>query len=246
MLMASYKTINREVLRRVETMTVMSKRILGIGAAVLLLSAMAVGATPSPASPPDDTNLRMSSQIRKAPVTLPYYGVFDNLEYKIEGGTVTLSGQVVRPTTRNDAEHRVARIEGVDRVVNNIEVLPLSSFDDSIRARTYRAVFRSGSLYRYAMGANPSVHIIVDNGRVTLEGVVSTRMDSQLAYMAANGVPGVFHVTNNLRVTKGSKSAAPGRARAGWVNPPGLLLYPAAFFRYPYFRGVYRSRRPGV
>jgi len=89
-------------------------------------------------------------------------------------------------------------------VINNIEVLPLSSFDDSIRARTYRAVFRSGSLYRYAMGANPSIHIIVRNGRVKLEGVVSSQMDSQLAYMAARGVPGVFEVTNNLHV--GSRS----------------------------------------
>src|SRR5215467_14213527 len=184
-------------------MTVINKRILGIGAAVLLVSAMAV-ASPRPASPPDDTNLRMSSQIHKALATLPYYGVFDNLEYKIEGGTVTLSGQVVKPITKSDAEHRVAKIEGVDRVVNNIQVLPLSSFDDSIRARTYRAVFRTGSLYRYAMGANPSIHIVVDNGRVTLEGVVSNKMDSQLAYMAANGVPGVFHVTNNLRVAQGT------------------------------------------
>jgi hyperosmotically inducible protein len=92
----------------------------------------------------------------------------------------------------------------VDRVVNNIEVLPLSGFDDSIRVREYRAIFRSGSLYRYAMGANPSIHIIVRNGKVTLEGVVSNRMDSQLAYMAANGVPGVFSVTNNLRVESGS------------------------------------------
>ena len=190
-------------------MTAMSKKDkkdLGIGAAVLLLlmSAMAVAAAPRSGSPPDDTNLKMSSQIHKALATLPYYGVFDNLEYKIEGGTVTLSGQVVRPITKSDAEHRVAKIEGVDRVVDNIEVLPLSSFDDSIRARTYRAVFRSGGLYRYAMGANPSIHIIVDNGRVTLEGVVSSQMDSQLAYMAADRVSGVFHVTNNLRVVKGS------------------------------------------
>jgi len=180
-------------------MTVTNKRILGIGAAVLLLAAAAVAAPG-----PNDTNPKMSDQVRKALVTLPYYGVFDNLEYKIDGSTITLSGQVVRPTTRSDAEHRVAKIEGVDRVVNNIEVLPLSSFDDSIRARTYRAVFRTGSLYRYAMGANPSIHIVVDNGRVTLEGVVSNKMDSQLAYMAANGVPGVFHVTNNLRVERGT------------------------------------------
>ena len=139
-------------------------------------------------------------KVRKELVTLPYYGVFDNLAYEIQGDTVILSGQVVRPITRKDAERRVKKIEGVSRVINNIEVLPVSSFDDSIRRRTYRAVFRSGSLYRYALGANPSIHIVVKGGRVTLEGVVSNRMDSQLAYMAANGVSGVFSVANNLRV----------------------------------------------
>lgn len=141
-------------------------------------------------------------KVRKQLVTLPYYGVFDNLEYKVEGDTVTLYGQVLNPVTRNDAGRRVAKIEGVDRVINNIEVLPVSGFDDSIRARAYRAVFRSGGLYRYAMGANPSIHIVVKNGKLTLEGVVSNRMDSQLAYMAANGVPGVFSVTNNLHVER--------------------------------------------
>jgi hyperosmotically inducible protein len=94
----------------------------------------------------------------------------------------------------------VAKVPGVARVVNNIEVLPLSSFDDAIRVRTYRAVFRTSSLYRYALGANPSIHIVVNRGRVTLEGVVANKMDSQLAYIAANSVPGVFGVTNNLRV----------------------------------------------
>ena len=139
-------------------------------------------------------------KVRKQLVTLPYYGVFDNLEYQVTGDTVTLSGQVVNPTTRSDAARRVSKIEGIDHVVNNIEVLPVSQFDDSVRARTYRAVFRTGGLYRYSMGTNPSIHIVVKNGNVTLEGVVSNRMDSQLAYVAANGVPGVFSVTNNLRV----------------------------------------------
>jgi hyperosmotically inducible protein len=143
-------------------------------------------------------------KVRKELVTLPYFGVFDNLEYKVEGDTVTLYGQVVRPSTRQDAERRVTRIEGIDRVINNIEVLPLSGFDDSIRAREYRTIFRTGGLYRYAMGANPSIHIVVKNGNVTLEGVVSNQMDSQLAYIAARSVPGVFSVTNNLRVGSNS------------------------------------------
>src|SRR6202008_2411351 len=105
-----------------------------------------------------------------------------------------LYGQVLKPITRQDAEKRVSRIEGVDRVVNNIEVLPLSGFDDSIRVRAYRSIFRTGGLYRYAMGANPSIHIIVKNGRITLEGVVSTQLDSRLANIAATGVSGVFSV----------------------------------------------------
>jgi len=169
---------------------------------VLALMVLAASAAVAGASPPDPQ--RTMDKVHKELVTLPYYGVFDNLAYKVEGDTVTLYGQVRNPVTRHDAERRVARIEGVDHVINQIEVLPVSGFDDSIRARTYRAVFRSGGLYRYAMGANPSVHIIVKNGRVTLEGVVSNQMDSQLAYMAARGVPGVFSVTNNLRVGSGS------------------------------------------
>ena len=142
----------------------------------------------------------VAKQIRKKLVTLPYYGVFDNLGFEIEGGTVTLYGQVVRPSTRKDAERRVSKIEGIERVINNIEVLPLSSFDDRIRVRTLRAVARTGGLFRYFQGANPSIHIIVNRGHVTLEGVVSNRMDSRLAYIAARAVPDSFSVTNNLRV----------------------------------------------
>ena len=176
-------------------MTRIKGRMAMVLASLLLTASFAFATSPQPKS---------MEKIRKELVTLPYYGVFDNLEYKLEGSTVTLYGQVVNPVTRSGAARRVARLEGVDRVINNIEVLPVSGFDDSIRARAYRSIFRSGSLYRYAMGTNPSIHIIVRNGNVTLEGVVSSRMDSQLAYMAANQVPGVFSVTNNLRVESGS------------------------------------------
>ena len=141
---------------------------------------------------------QMQKRIRRELVTLPYYGVFDNLAYQVEGNTVTLSGQVVRPSTRSDAARRVAKLAGVGRVINNIEVLPLSPFDDRIRAQAYRSIFNAGGLYRYAMGANPSVHIVVKHGHLTLEGVVANGMDKQLAYFAANSVPGVFSVTNNL------------------------------------------------
>ena len=165
--------------------------------AVLALAAPIYGARPQ-------ANSRMIESVRKELATLPYYGVFDNLSFSINGNTVVLSGQVVRASTKSDAEHRVARIEGVDRVINRIEVLPPSPMDDTIRRRVYQAVFRQDGLYRYAQGANPSIHIVVNGGHVSLEGVVSNQMDSQLAYMAANGVPGVFSVTNHLRVEHGS------------------------------------------
>lgn len=177
-------------------MSTIKGKVLALVAA-LAIGASAVAAAPA-GSPQDDA--RTANKVRKELVTLPYYGVFDNLAYKVEGSTVTLYGQVVDAVTRKDAENRVKRIEGVERVVNNIQVLPLSGFDNTIRVRTYRAIARQGGLYRYFMGANPSIHIIVNRGRVTLEGVVSNRMDSQLAYMAARQVPGVFEVTNNLRV----------------------------------------------
>lgn len=143
---------------------------------------------------------RLAKEVRHKLLMLPYYGVFDNLQYSINGSRVTLLGQVVRPTTRSDAARSVAGIEGVTQVVNKIEVLPLSPFDDSIRARTYRALSRAGGLNRYFAGANPSVHIIVNRGQLTLTGVVDSSLDKQLAYMTARGVSGVFSVTNELQL----------------------------------------------
>lgn len=146
------------------------------------------------------TNPQLAKKVRHELVTLPYYGVFDNLAYSINGGTVTLYGQVVRPTTRSDAANRVKRLEGVSQVINNISVLPLSRFDDDLRIRTFRAIARTGGLDRYLRGTNPSIHIVVDRGRITLEGVVSNSGDRNLANIAARGVSGSFSVTNNLRV----------------------------------------------
>jgi hyperosmotically inducible protein len=171
--------------------------------AIIAIGASAVFAAPTESG--EKTPLsheQIIKKVRKELVTLPWYGVFDNLAYKVEGDTVTLYGQVVRPTTRSDAARRVAQIPGITRVVNQIEVLPLSNFDDELRERTYRSVFNTGGLYRYAMSANPSIHIIVNRGHVTLEGVVANKMDKQLAYMAARSV-GSFSVTNNLRAERG-------------------------------------------
>ena len=182
------------------------KRVLA-GVTGLLLAATAAGSAQA-ATPAQKGALSYEQTLRKIRselVTLPYYGVFDNLAYKVEGSTVTLYGQVVRPSTRKDAERRVSRIPGVERVVNNIEVLPLSGFDDSLRVGTLRAIQRTGSLYRYFLGANPSIHIVVNRGHVTLEGVVANEGDRRLAYIAARGVPGAFTVTNNLRSERGGR-----------------------------------------
>jgi hyperosmotically inducible protein len=145
---------------------------------------------------------RLVREVRHELVMLPYYGVFDNLEYKVEGFTVTLSGQVTRPTLKPDAERGVKGIEGVEKVVNNIEVLPLSPNDDRIRLAVYRAVYGHTSLQSYVLRAVPPIHIIVKNGNVTLAGVVATEADKNIAGLQANGVSGVFSVTNNLRAER--------------------------------------------
>ena len=142
----------------------------------------------------------LADEVRHQLVMLPYYSVFDDFQFSVDNGAVTLAGDVTRPVLKSDAENVVKRIPGVTKVVNNIRVLPLSSFDNRIRVQEYRAIFGYSSLYRYALGANPSVHIIVDNGHVTLKGVVANQGDKNLANIRANGVPGVFSVTNDLMV----------------------------------------------
>jgi hyperosmotically inducible protein len=156
--------------------------------------------TPAPLSALERT--RLMREVRHELVTLPFYDVFDWLEGEVrDDGTLLLRGQVVRPTTKSDAEARVRDIERVARIVNEIEVLPVSPNDDRIRTALYRAIYNFDSpLFRYATRAVPPIHIIVKNGRATLKGVVATEQESQLAYTAARGVPGVFEVTNELRV----------------------------------------------
>ena len=145
---------------------------------------------------------RLVKEVRHELVMLPYLGVFDNLEYKVEGSTVTLIGQVTRPTLKSDAERAVKKIEGVEKVVNQIEVLPLSPNDDSIRRATYIALARSPQLDRYFMQVVAPIRIIVKNGNVTLEGVVDRKGDSDMANITAKGVSDAFSVTNHLRVEK--------------------------------------------
>jgi|SRR5271155_530032 hyperosmotically inducible periplasmic protein len=151
---------------------------------------------------------RIYKEVHHELVMLPYYGVFDNLAYKVDpDGTVTLLGQVARPTLKSDSENVVKRIEGVTKVVNNIEVLPLSPSDDRIRRAAYRAIYGNSVLSQYQLRAVPPIHIIVNNGHITLEGVVAREMDKNVAGIQANSVPGAFSVTNNLVVEEPEKKA---------------------------------------
>jgi hyperosmotically inducible periplasmic protein len=146
------------------------------------------------------TNPRIVREVRHELVTLPYYGVFDWLTYEVQNdGTVVLRGEVVRPSTKSDAEHRVKDIDGVRGVENQIQVLPNSPSDDRLRLALYRSIYGFNSpLFRYATQSVPSIHIIVNRGRVTLKGVAANKGDAQLAYIRARGVPGSFAVSNEL------------------------------------------------
>ena len=143
----------------------------------------------------------LAKEVRHELVMLPYYGVFDNLAFEVtRDGAVTLRGQVRQPTLRSDAENVTKDIPGVTKIVNEIEVLPLSPDDDRIRMALYQGIYGSPGLNRYAHQAVPSIHIIVKNGNATLEGVAATEGDKNLAGIQANSVTGVFSVTNNLRL----------------------------------------------
>lgn len=154
--------------------------------------------------PPDGGRARAQQNLMKEVnhelVMLPWLSVFDNLQYRVNGSEVTLMGQVTQPVTKSDAENHVKSIEGVTKVNNEIEVLPLSPNDDRIRRAVFRAVFAEPGLEKYSMGALAPLHIIVKNGHVTLEGAVLSDGDKNLAGIRANGVAGVFSVTNNLRI----------------------------------------------
>jgi len=169
---------------------------------IILLVPMALGIACFGQSGSRAGQERILKEVRHELVMLPYYGVFDNLGFQIDGSTVTLVGQVTRPTLKSDAENVVKKVEGVERVVNRIEVLPLSPNDDRIRRAVYHKIYSQPQLEMYSLRAVPPVHIIVNNGKVTLEGVVASEADKNVAGIQANGVSGVFAVTNNLRVEK--------------------------------------------
>lgn len=143
---------------------------------------------------------RITREVRHELVMLPYYGVFDNLAFSVNGGNVTLLGQVTRPTLKSDAENVVKRVEGVTHVDNRIQVLPLSDMDWQTRRAEFRAIYSDPSFTKYAYQAIPPIHIIVDNGHVTLVGIVDSNADKNLAGIRANQVAGVFSVANDLVV----------------------------------------------
>ena len=147
---------------------------------------------------------RIVREVRHELLMLPYFGVFDYIAFKVEGDNVTLLGSVVKPVTKSDAENAVKHIEGVEKVDNQIEVLPPSSQDDGLRLRLFRAIYQTPGLEKYELGVQKPIRIIVKSGRVTLEGVVDNEADKNLAGLRANTVSGIFSVTNNLQVT-GSK-----------------------------------------
>lgn len=148
------------------------------------------------------SDARVTREVRHELLMLPYFGVFDNITYKVEDGTVTLLGSVVRPTLKSDAETAVKHIEGVDKVVNQIEILPPSSMDDRIRIALFRAIYDFPALQKYELGVLKPIRIIVKNGHVWLEGVVDSEADKNMAGVRANTVPGTFSVTNNLQVAE--------------------------------------------
>ena len=167
---------------------------------VLLMMLVPVAKATSTFVKPSATLTPLENQVRHELVMLPYYGVFDNLEFRVEGSKVVLSGQVVRATLRKEAENAVKKTAGIDTVENKIEILPLSSFDNQIRLAAYRAIYRNVAFSKYAIQPVPPIHIIVKNGNLTLVGSVTTDSDRNIANISARSVPNVFRVDNRLRV----------------------------------------------
>ena len=175
--------------------------VLGLVVAALSLSAGAM-ASEQPIS--EQGIARVQKQVRHELNMLPYVNVFDYMTFTVdENGNVTLNGEVTNPVVKSDAANVVKRVEGVERVDNKIQVLPLSFFDNGLRARLYRTIYGYGPLQRYGLGLNKPIRIIVENGHVTLRGVVDREMDKNLAGIRANTVPGIFSVDNQLKVVKG-------------------------------------------
>jgi len=180
----------------------MSTKLVSLLTTLLVILSLTAVSQDTRNQPSAKSQDRISREVRHEILMLPYYGVFDDIGYRIDGDTLTLVGQVVRPTLKSDAENAVKHIEGVEKVDNQIEVLPTSPMDDRLRLELFRAIYGYPGLEKYSLGVHKPIRIIVKNGRVTLEGVVDSDGDKNLAGIRANGVPGIFGVTNNLQVEK--------------------------------------------
>jgi hyperosmotically inducible periplasmic protein len=177
------------------------KKLFLIGVLGLAVAVFASSAAPVAAQSQAATNA-LESGVVKALLSLPHYSVFDNLFFERDGADVTLMGQVVLEISKAEASKRVAKVKGIGNVVNKIEVLPPSPSDDALRMSLYRKIFGESDLHRYSMGADPSIHIIVKGGHVTLVGMVDTEADRQRAEMVAKGLPGIFSFTNSIRLPR--------------------------------------------
>lgn len=185
-----------------------SHGLLAIFAVLAMVFASGATASAAPrnhAAQQGRSEVQLAKEVRHQLVMLPYLTLFDNLEYKVEGSTVTLSGYVVNPSLKPDAGRVVKNIEGVTKVNNEIKVLPPSGMDAQIRRQEYRSIYGYAGLWKYAMGALPPVHIVVDNGHVMLFGVVDSQADKNLIGLRAKAVPNVFSVQNDLQVANSGK-----------------------------------------
>lgn len=167
---------------------------------VTLLTLATLGFAQDRAQPSARSEERITREVRHELLMLPYFGVFDYIAFRVDGSTVTLLGQVARPSLKSDAENAIKHIEGVEKVDNQIEMLPPSPMDDGLRIRLFHEIYGYPPLEKYALGVQKPIRIIVKSGRVTLQGVVDNDADKNFAGVRANGVPGIFSVTNNLQV----------------------------------------------
>jgi hyperosmotically inducible periplasmic protein len=195
--------IPREYKSQGENMAANRRFLLSVLFVLMPSTSLLNAASQKQTEPKAEQNL--IKEVRHQLVLLPYYSVFDNLSFRVEGSKIVLMGQVVRPSLKSDAEGVVKNVEGVSSVENEIEALPPSPMDDQLRRALFRAIYSEPALSRYAQSAVPSIHIIVKNGNVTLEGVADSETDKNMAGLRANSVPNVFSVKNNLIVTGSSK-----------------------------------------
>jgi hyperosmotically inducible periplasmic protein len=173
-------------------------RWIAIAACLIPASVWAQSKSPRGISPQGIA--RIEREVRHELLMVPQYGVFDHLTYQVNGETVVLTGSVRQPVTKANAEAAVKRIEGVEKVENKIAVLPIFASDDGIRLAVYNSIYGFPALQRYALQAIPSIHIVVSNGNVTLEGSVANKSDADMALVRAKLVPSTFQVTSNLKI----------------------------------------------